>query len=235
MIFKFNNRLSRSFTPMIFSCINMPRTSSFSSLEDYKSDPKVLTAWLDVSIIKRNGKAFQTDISLIPVEEALIFPDVRVFTLIDTEAKFPTDVPGLQGVKLISFSISRYGFNLLRGWLDPFRERFQNNNEEIPSIEICFVEHSFLSWARSVFLSNLKTEISCCHYATTGLCFGGVWDFASSLRIPNKYTGYIFLLDSNNRIRWRACGSASTTDTDLLIKMTNALIDENKNKDYAKR
>ena len=31
-------------------------------------------------------------------------------------------------------------------------------------------------------------------------------DLADRLRIPNKYTGYIFLLDRDNRIRWRASG-----------------------------
>jgi len=36
--------------------------------------------------------------------------------------------------------------------------------------------------------------------------FGDTWSFRKSLRIRNKLTGYVFLVDKKGRVRWRGTG-----------------------------
>ena len=57
-----------------------------------------------------------------------------------------------------------------------------------------------------------------------------------NLLLPNKYTGYVYLVDKYNRVRWRGCGLTLTTTSDNgeiiqeeiedLVKCTNALLKE---------
>lgn len=49
-------------------------------------------------------------------------------------------------------------------------------------------------------------------------------EFASNLLLPNKYTGYVYLLDKNNKIRWRGSGNAEKYEIDNLFKITDELI-----------
>ena len=46
--------------------------------------------------------------------------------------------------------------------------------------------------------------------------------------IPNKYTGYLFLLDKENRVRWRGSGRAEESDLNLLFRGIDELLVETK-------
>ena len=65
-----------------------------------------------------------------------------------------------------------------------------------------------LSMTRSFYDDCCLFLITIAHDRTL-LVFGGLKDLADKLHIPNKYTGYIFLLDEDNRVRWRGSGRMS--------------------------
>ena len=44
------------------------------------------------------------------------------------------------------------------------------------------------------------------------------------MRIPNKYTGYLFLLDGQNRVRWRGSGQAEEKDLESLFRGIDDLL-----------
>ena len=44
--------------------------------------------------------------------------------------------------------------------------------------------------------------------------------------MPNIYTGYIMLLDDQNRVRWMGSGEASKEEIDMLIGVIDALSNE---------
>jgi ATP10 protein len=50
--------------------------------------------------------------------------------------------------------------------------------------------------------------------------------FASYLELPNKYTGYAYLLDQQNRVRWRGCGQAEEGEIQAMIKCAELLVEE---------
>ncbi len=44
------------------------------------------------------------------------------------------------------------------------------------------------------------------------------------LLLPNKYSGYIYLLDRDNHIRWRGCGFATLDELEVLVEATRQLL-----------
>ena len=131
-----------------------------------------LANWLDVSIVKRQGRAFKADLNLLPKESAIIFPPVRCSTLTDKAAVFPDDIGAK--TKFIAVSFKHYGFTLVRSWMDPFRSAFPVPSSKLQAAEICFVEFGFLSMAKGMFINNLKSQIPEEQQSNTAFAFGGV-------------------------------------------------------------
>ena len=210
-----------------------------TAVEHYKSDTQTLARWLDVSVVKKKGRAFEADAELLPAKDAKVFPLIKGYTLNSKDVEVPDAIvrqaAGAQqstaqdlGVRLVAFSFKHYGFTLVRSWLTPFIEKFgKGPTASIPAIEICFVEYGFLSLTKNVFASNLKSQIDPAQHDLTALSFGGVMDFAAALQLPNKYTGYVYLLDGRNRVRWRGCGqSLGPAELDKLFALAWALLAE---------
>lgn len=156
----------------------------------YESDPQMLARWLDVSIVKRQGRAFDADNVLISRNEAIKFPSVKGFNLNGTEITVPNSSE--TGVRLVCFSIKHYGFTMVRSWCDPFVQHFNiknsiiNDNKVIKCTEICFVEYGFLSMAKNVFARNLKSSILESQHDNTLLAFGGL-----NVRTYSLYLNFI--------------------------------------------
>lgn len=194
----------------------LPRQLS-SSTPDFS-----VTKWLDLSIIKRKGRAFEADKALVPIHDALIFPGLPGYDLNGRETLFPERIKAK--VKLVSFSFTDYGFNLNKTYSEPFLDKYAGH-PDVKALEITFVEYSFLQVMKGVFATNLKKRIPESQHARTQVTFGGVMNFATNLKLPNKFTGYSFLLDRENRIRWRACGVAEE-NADLMLRAIEALLKE---------
>jgi len=61
------------------------------------------------------------------------------------------------------------------------------------------------------------------NFVVSIICFQ---DFAAPLLLPNVYTGYAFLLDRHNKIRWRGSGQAHPEEVQILLEVTQELLDE---------
>lgn len=206
----------------------------------YKSDTQTLANWLDIGIVSRKGRAFSADYKVLDENsmEAMIFPFLKVSTLNGEDVTLPdalvTSIEEEEegaavtsGVKVVCFSFKQYGFGLLRSWLEPIWGKYgQGVSASVPTLEICFVEYSFLSMAKSMFVSSIKEKVPEANHPLTALCFGGVMDFSAHLLLPNKFTGYLVVLDKNNRVRWRSCGQAEEGEVERMFKAIETLRDE---------
>jgi hypothetical protein len=47
--------------------------------------------------------------------------------------------------------------------------------------------------------------------------------------LPKKYTGYSYLLDNQNRIRWRGCGMAQQEEVDAMLRCASELLNMTNN------
>ena len=176
--------------------------------------------WEDLSIIKRQGCAFDADTQLLSTSEPIFFPSVSGHDLNGQPTKFPESVHSK--VKLVTFSFNEYGYNLNKSYREPFLEIFEKN-KDVQALDICFVEYGFLKLMQGVFASNLKKRVPETQHALTQITFGGTMDFAKKLNVPNKYAGYCYLVDEHNRVRWRGSGLAGD-NFQLLLKSTEQLL-----------
>ena len=223
-----------------------------TAAEHYKSDTQTLARWLDVSVVKKKGRAFEADTELLPAKDAKVFPLVKGYTLNSKDVNVPDSIvqqalakvggadssnqgsgsssssSSSSGPRLVAFSFKHYGFTLVRSWLNPFLDKFgRGPSSPIPAIEICFVEYGFLSLTKNIFATNLKSQIDAAQHDLTALSFGGVMDFAAALQLPNKYTGYLVLLDGKNRVRWQGCGQCQgPNELAMLCRIAEELLAE---------
>lgn len=167
-------------------------------IQKYKTDSASLAQWLDVSIVSRQGRAFDASRELISKADAETFPATKVYSLGGQNVTVPDHIDAK--AKLIVFSFKHYGFSLVRSWIDPFIAKFNvpqlpdqsatsstqiketsenakkalSNPNGAVAYEICFVEYSFLSMAKSVFAGNIKQNVNPMQVDKTGLVFGNV-------------------------------------------------------------
>lgn len=163
------------------------RFVSKDEMEKYKHDSAALAKWLDVSIVSRNGRAFDADKALITKSQADTFPALKAYSLDGQSVLIPDHIDAK--AKLVVFSFKHYGFSLVRSWIDPFIGKYNASSlpatsassAKVPATkagavayEVCFVEYSFLSMAKSVFANNIRSNINPAQVNNTALVFGGV-------------------------------------------------------------
>lgn len=279
-----SHSVQRAFGQLLSRQIASSRPSAAVDIVDtaathYKSDTQTLARWLDVSIVKKKGRAYEPDFALLPAKAALPFPLLKGCTLNLKDVTIPDSIVPLAAAaaaasststssnssgsssssakppaaRLVAFHFKHYGSTLVRPWLQaviarfgpgplsavpvspllPSRSRsyfslaFLPHAPSTPTlahihthttpahiismlptphmfpkvIEVCFVEYGFLALTKSLFASNLRATVPASQHDLTALSFGGVGEFAAALQLPNKYTGYLYLVDRQNRVR----------------------------------
>ena len=61
------------------------------------------------------------------------------------------------------------------------------------------------------------------NHALTMLSFGNVAEFSAHLLLPNKFTGYVVVLDKDNKVRWRGCGAAEDEELQMMFECIEKL------------
>ncbi|RYY86176.1 hypothetical protein EON63_06170 [archaeon] len=120
--------------------------------------------------------------------------------------------------------------------------------KKFAAIELCFFEHRFLSFAKGYVGSGVKKLVPVQHHDSTFLSFGNnlvryshiaithmfsysiicvlLQELGTKLLIPNFCTGYAYLLDKQNRIRWRGSGQAEPEEVKRMIELSRELANE---------
>jgi ATPase complex subunit ATP10 len=193
-----------------------------------------LAKWVDTTVTAMNGKVFDSSPELIPVDQAKEFPVQDCFCLLDgDQLNIPHDIDG--DVKIVMFSFRHYGFALLRSWMDALdAEILSNTNQtvgdesatlssQIKMVEICYIETGILSMAKNMMAKSMRNKIESNRLSNSYLKFGGIMELAVRLSLPNIFTGYIFVLDRFNRIRWKACGEPTEDEIKTAISVIRNL------------
>jgi hypothetical protein len=174
-------RLSSSLPARALSQAHDPSANPTQPYDHYEDQMKMynnsrehIARWLDMSVTKSNGRLFDADSELLDVERTILFPDVKCSSLDGQPAVIPSQIQA--DAKLVVLSFKQYGFQLVRSWLDPFVAHFSSyqGNQKIVAMELCFIEHSFLSMAKGVFASGIRRSVAPSQLDKTFLTFGGI-------------------------------------------------------------
>lgn len=123
--------------------------------------------------MKHAGRAEPVSNELIShIEAVMRFPSIEGYNLLDEKIIFPTL---LSSIKLVVFSFKQVGFDYNRRYIEAFEARFHNQTSTpIPIYDINFVEYSFLSFLKSLFVENLKKLIPEHRWKNSFVIFGQV-------------------------------------------------------------
>lgn len=212
-------------------------------LKFFRADTQALARWLDLSIVKDKGRAYP-DPLFIPADKAIVFPNIKGFSLNDEEITLPRYFnENKTKFKIVAYSCKSYGFSLIRSFLNPLIAKYggSGDNSKVKIFEICIVEYVLLckvDFIRTRFLENFKRSTDPTLHGSTFIAFVDVFAFASQLFLPSKYTGYVFLLDAQDRVRWIGSGEATESDLEDLYRYIDAEdddINKQKNTRFSKK
>ena len=191
----------------------------------YKTEMKQLRKWLNPHIYQNNGRLFDADRGLLEDRYSKIFPAIKA-ELLETskESIFPDCFPECD-IKLVGISFKGYGQEACKTWMAPFLAAY-GGNSRVRVGELFLSEHSILSPLTFMFVNAAKKNIPQERWSTTAVKIGNINEVAVPLLLPNKYSGYMFLLDKKNMIRWRSSGYPTGDEIETFLKLTQILLDK---------
>ena len=152
-----------------------------------------------------NGKVFQSSPTLLSKKTAQRFPSIVPYG----RNGEPTDFPEHNGRIILVCAAFREGAQpMIDAWSKAFDLKFRDQNKAM-IVEVSLVDSFVMSlWPfRSTILAQAaKSEEKYSMNSNFLFLFKDVDFFQRKLELPNRLIGYVFLLDTENLIRWKGCG-----------------------------
>lgn len=179
---------------------------------------------------KTNGKLFLSPETYWKADKALYFPHLSGRTLSSEDHGNVEDV--LRGkTSVIRVFSTQVGDKISREYIKNTELGIDNyENQSCQVIDINFLENKLKSWLFKLSLNNLKSTVPVQRHDNYWLCHREQIPFLmrERLLINNVYSGYIFVVDPNLKIRFMACGPASADEFNKLWKVVGQLSKEKK-------
>lgn len=200
--------------------------------------------WMLRDLRETGDKPILSSTSLIPADRAQLLPPLQGFEdLTGVERSAPACfirntkrgslATSFSGCTLVGIAFKDYGYQMLPGWLEPFKKTFMSNDERksdgANNVDIV----KLIITTRGYFLSLILKPILMRRFRrttpenekkTTLLYFGDPTDFRDALRMHNTLTCYLLLLDLHGRVRWIGSGNATEEEMSTLIKCARELV-----------
>ncbi|CCF56028.1 hypothetical protein KAFR_0A05930 [Kazachstania africana CBS 2517] len=168
-----------------------------------------------------NGKLFLSPKAYWRKDRALYFPHIVGKSLANKKLSIEEVLKGkLSVVRMFSNSA---GNDLTLQYL----KRIQNT-KELQFINIHWVENVLKSAIVKLSKWNIKNNVPKESHKDYFICSRSQLPFTirDELKINNMYTGYLFLVDKDLKIRWLGCGGATTLDQEILANSIEGLLKE---------
>ena len=116
---------------------------------------------------------------------------------------------------------------MINMWAKHFDEAFSGSGKNVGLVEVSLVESLVMSlWPfRSMLMANGARHAGIYGIDSTYLfLFRDVDRFQRAMEMPNRLTGYVYLLDDEHLIRWRGCGFPEEGELQTLVSCTDELL-----------
>uniref|UniRef100_A0A7S3Y713 Mitochondrial ATPase complex subunit ATP10 n=2 Tax=Heterosigma akashiwo TaxID=2829 RepID=A0A7S3Y713_HETAK len=119
---------------------------------------------------------------------------------------------------------------MLESWTTPYLEQ-RSGKSPTPHLEpnlvhLSIVEGFVLSMLRGLLTKSLAAALPAPLRPRALAAFADAESFRESLSISNRLSGYLYLVDRDGFVRWRASGKASEEELRLLLKAVDDLAAE---------
>ncbi|KAI9190329.1 Mitochondrial ATPase complex subunit atp10 [Blastocladiella emersonii ATCC 22665] len=208
----------------------------FSSLFDVFSKEKRLanrpalqkeyreSYWKDLQELnKTKGKLYIASDKLTKPQSAVRFPSLMVNPLDAPNTKIDL-LSRIQGqVTLVTFAFNTYGDKHTKTFELPFRTGYPN----VPVAQVSLADTPAKSWILKMHVPyTARVVAKPLHPWYFVSMFESLDAPLDHLAVTNRYLGWVFLVDANGRIRWRAHGMATPEELAALGRGTQMLLNE---------
>jgi mitochondrial ATPase complex subunit ATP10 len=197
------------------------------------------------------GKVFHSPTRLIPAAAAPLFPQITPLTSDGTPVSFPFTGPSAPAASLVCIAFRAGAQEMIEAWAEPFsrtaasqlkdseqgeEEQQQpltsskSSNKNFALVELALIESVVMGiWPfRNILMKNGGASQGKYAMPATYL-YHFVRDtetIRNALQMTNRLTGYIYLLDSLGRVRWRGSGNPSSIEIEMLLQCSYQLLEE---------
>ncbi len=127
---------------------------------------------------------------------------------------------------LVAVYYNEHGNQMIPSWTEPFEDAFSKDTNRIKVIWLSINEGRVLKMLRYFIVNSSKKKVPEYRKENYLMYFGNTQDcadFRDVLRMHNKKTGYVYLLDGLGRVRFAGSGKASDDDVKRIISFTKEL------------
>ncbi|CAK0787681.1 hypothetical protein CVIRNUC_010903 [Coccomyxa viridis] len=177
------------------------------------------------------GRMFEPSEALSPPSTSTQLPNIAAAAADGIDVGFPPPQGTFQAA-LLCIAFRAGAEDMLRSWSEPFREA-HGHRPDVRWYELSLVESvvmSFWPFKQMIIKSGAQQQQQSRTPEQAGLqpqplfSFGDATEIRKALDMTNRLTGYVYLVDSKNRIRWSASGKASPDEAQAFIECSKELI-----------
>ncbi|SCZ99415.1 BZ3500_MvSof-1268-A1-R1_Chr3-1g06001 [Microbotryum saponariae] len=178
----------------------------------------------------QGGKKWIAPNTLVREDLSLYFPDIQGVSLANKAKTHTTDLwkGKISLVAIGSFKSSEEHVN-------SFVRPALSDMKDEPLFQYVYInaqENPLKSFLVTMFLSSLRRQIPVQHQPTYLLSHQSFEYLREPLGMTNKHVGYVYLVDSNGKVRWAGCDWATLNEEEALRKCCHVLVERYK-KDHA--
>lgn len=173
---------------------------------------------------KRGGKTWIAPKVMIREERALYFPDIQGTSLAGGEGKVHTTNILDGKVSVVTLLTTRISEIQSAQFVEPTQKAF-SSNPLFQFVQINLQDNLVKSWLVSLFQSGIRKQVPEELWPTYMISNQNMEYLREPLGIGNKHVGYIYLVDTNKKIRWAACADPKSEEVAALTTCTKVLLD----------
>ncbi|KAF8940656.1 ATP10 protein-domain-containing protein [Dissophora ornata] len=179
----------------------------------------------EFSELSRTGsKLWKGTANMIQADKALYIPNIIGTSLKTSEPVELVDL--LRGkISLVAISGTRFGEEQIETFMQPFLKRWPMGqaNSKVQFVELNIQENPLKAGLVRMMVPFVRKTIPEERHANYMLHYKSIKHLKDPLSMQNSYLGYVFLVDSNCKIRWGAHGKGTEAEIKTLLDSVQRL------------
>ncbi|RPB28453.1 hypothetical protein L211DRAFT_855408 [Terfezia boudieri ATCC MYA-4762] len=182
---------------------------------------------------EHKGKTWIAPSKLFRARKSLYFPNLQGRTLVpprrairDTTDILITPSPGV--ISVVAVFSSMWGQNQVATFMDDVAVAhvIEENKGKVQRVDVNIEENTLKAMLITLFVPSLRKRIPKDRHDKYFIVRQGVTDeIRSQVGLVNGRVGYVYLVDSQGRIRWAASGVATDEEKEALVKGVRRLVE----------
>jgi hypothetical protein len=152
-----------------------------------------------------------------------LFPSLSSHALSGEQVSLPEDCRGF--VTLIAIAFQRCAQGMIESWYEPFSREF-GEKQDIRFYEIPMIGSAYWRLMSGWIDAGMRSGIPVTKHPFVVTYYGDVFPYRRDLGMDDPALAYLFLLDREGRIRWRAKGYAEEGDIIVMKDHISRLLNE---------